>query len=366
MAQPHPIAVIHTAKTNFQFGSDKPIYLQTTPSNFVTIKTDIKNIIEQYDVLTTSAIKSQSLQENEKTTIEKFRNIGKRDILYSALAPDFIQKYQDEIRHETTYETLLSFIAEVIGSQSDKQKIAAAQRQMDSATRSVNENERWTRFYERIKRYANNISDKSEIREYLITNTFNRNVTPKLQTFLLEQGKTNLTTEGTAQFLDQMKKYKNDVVINQIEMGEATKQMAEVCKQNTQLQTQNQALHDKIDSLQSNMQQMIADAINQTKMEVNKIKATPKNTITGSDQPRNQPRYQPHYHPRNHYKRQTSNNEYPVHWELNKYGTPVRCSKCGVKGHSEQKCQGKVRCYNCQQMGHIQSRCPKQTPVSKN
>ena len=73
MTQPHPIAVIQAAKINFQYGSEKPIQSQTTPTKFINIKSDIKNRIEQFGLLTKCAISSHSLSEDDtQNTMMKF------------------------------------------------------------------------------------------------------------------------------------------------------------------------------------------------------------------------------------------------------------------------------------------------------
>ena len=360
MTQPHPIAVIQAAKINFQYGSEKPIQSQTSPTKFINIKSDIKNRIEQFDLLTKCAISSHSLSEDDTKTVQKFKEIAKRDILYSAISPDFFSKHDDEIRHETTYDTLFSFITDVIGTQTEKMKIAAAEKQLQNATRNVTENEKWNRFYDRIKRYASDVSTQGDIQKYLITNAFKKNLTPRLKTFLLEQGKTDLDTKATAIFLDNMNKHKSDVNISQIEIEGATKQIAEVCKQNTQLQIQNEDLHDKIDSLQTQMQRMITEAVNQTKLELFKINANPKNTITDRDHPQN------HSVQRSDRSHQSTNNQYPTHWELNQYGRPFTCRKCGVRGHKDENCKGLVKCYICHKTGHSKYICPNKTRQSKN
>ena len=50
-------------------------------------------------------------------------------------------------------------------------------------------------------------------------------------------------------------------------------------------------------------------------------------------------------------------------WELNKYGKPFRCRKCGLLGHKDQNCKGThLTCNKCQQVGHIAPACQ----MSKN
>jgi len=215
MSQLHPIACIQQAIRNFQFPSIKPIKLSTTPTNFTSIKMDIENRIAQYNILTTSSINTHS---NDEKSVEKkdetekdlknFQDIGRREILHSALHQDFLVKYEDDVRHETSYDKLLGFITEIVGSQSEKQKISEAKKQLQCATRNVYDNERFVRFLEKLKRVAEPISDNSEIKKYLITEAFHNNINRGLRTFLHEHEKSDTSIENIAAYLDRMNKHK--------------------------------------------------------------------------------------------------------------------------------------------------------------
>jgi len=136
--QAHLVTVIQTAKISFQYGPEKPIQLGTTATKYINVKSDITDRIEKFDLLIECLIENYSLTAEDRQTIEQFKETAKRDILYSAISTDFLSKH-DEIRHETTYDTLFAFITNAIGT----------------------ENEGWTRFYDRIKRYTNDVSTSS-------------------------------------------------------------------------------------------------------------------------------------------------------------------------------------------------------------
>ena len=152
--QPHLVTVIQTAKISFQYGPEKPIQLGTTATKYINVKSDITDRIEKFDLLIECLIENYSLTAEDRQTIEQFKETAKRDILYSAISTDFLSKH-DEIRHETTYDTLFAFITNAIGTETDKTLEAHQQ------LKDVTENERWTRFYDRIKRYTNDVSTSS-------------------------------------------------------------------------------------------------------------------------------------------------------------------------------------------------------------
>ena len=60
-----------------------------------------------------------------------------------------------------------------------------------------------------------------------------------------------------------------------------------------------------------------------------------------------------------------NDSDYPAHWEINKYGKPFRCRKCGIIGHRTESCRGnsQVSCHNCGKIGHMKFVCQE---LSKN
>ena len=323
MSKIHPIACMQQAKHNFQYGSDKPIKTKLTPANFASIKSDIINRIKQFDCLTKASLVEHSL-ENDQELLE-FQKIARRDILHSAIDPHFLSKYSDDIEYENTFDSLLQFISEIIGSQSDKQRVAEAKTKLQSASRNIDDDERFVRFLDRLKRIAGPISTNEEIKKYLITDSFHKNLNRSLRTFLHEHEKSDASIENIAAYLDRMNKHKTSH-INELEIV-ATKKMAELCEQNQQLQAQNSSIEDKLDLLKAEMKQMIAEAMAQSAMEINRIETSNKSSrnyqsgklFTNRDQKT--------------FQRQNSYRQINPKWELNKFGVPITCNKCGWKGH---------------------------------
>ena len=346
MSKIHPIACIQQAKQNFEYGSDKPIKTRVTPAHFTSIKSDIKNRINQFDRLTKASLVEHSLE----TDIELlgFQEIAKRDILHSAIDPNFLQKYSDDIEFEKTFDGLLQFISEIIGTQTEKQRISEAKAKLESISRNIEDEERFVRFLDKLKRIAEPISKNSEIKQYLITDAFNKNLNRPLRTFLHEHEKSDESIENIAAYLDRMQKYKHSH-INQIDVV-AAKKMDELCEQNQRLQTQNISIEEKLDSLKKEMQKMIVAAVAQSTMEINRIETTEKQPVkTYQPEERQYPNKDQRYH------RQRFNPK----WEVNKFGVPITCNKCGWKGHQTKNCLGLIRCVNCSEQGHAITICPK-------
>jgi len=349
----HPIACIQQAKQNFQFGIQKPVKLRTTPTNFVSIKKDITNRIAQYNGLTSASMKEHSLETDKD--ILQFQEIGRRDILHSAFGQEFLQKYEADIQHEQTFEKLLLFVTEIIGHQTEKQKIKEAKAELESATRNIEHDERFTRFLDKLRRIAQPISNNEEIRSYLITEAFHKNINRGLRTFLHEHEKNNESIDDIAKYLDRMNKHKTSHV-NQLEIDVATKKISELCLQNDKLQSQNHTIEEKLDNLKLEMQQMIAAAIAHSTTELNKIGAT-KTVEAHNQRPGNKTT-----------SKAGTRQSYNPRWELDRFGAPIQCNKCGWKGHKAANCLGLIRCSLCREQGHAITICPKRktNSITKN
>ena len=68
------------------------------------IKAKIAREVAKFSSFTDATIREFDLEADK--SIRKFQSDGKREILLSALAPDFIAKYNSEIYYVDTYEKL--------------------------------------------------------------------------------------------------------------------------------------------------------------------------------------------------------------------------------------------------------------------
>ena len=325
----HPVIAIQTAVQNFSLRS-KPITLKLKPGEFEKISDKITQEVEKYTTFTDATIKEFSLETDQ--TIRKFQVDGKREILISALAPDFIEKYQSEIHYEDTFDKLKAFVAEIIGCQSAKSRSKAAQAEMSKLTRDSSSEEKFLRFFTRLSRLAKIVTDDQNVQKFLLTEHFERSLSPALKTFLHEQGKANEEPESMAKFLDKMNKYKRSVELNSVELTETKEEI-------------HAFMQEKFDQLQAEMQKILEfhrSAKNEYSAELN---ALAKKTA-----------------PRQNFKENSRASEetFPPQWELNRYGRPIRCRKCGVRGHRDINCKGTtLTCRLCNKVGHIQPVCPK-------
>lgn len=348
-----PTAAIEQAKNCYQL-KRKLITPRTKPADFVSAKILINDNLSRFNLLADSAIEAAHTDHTDTAT--QYKNIAAKDIVISALSDDFMEKYSDEIRTTNDSESLFQLLEDIIGTLSDKQIQSNAEDELTNLSRDIENDEKFERFHKRIKRLALKASSESTIQNHLITKTFNRNLTPTIRNFLHEREKGNMATEATAKYLDQMFKHKKTASVNNIENPEASARMIE-------LQKQNRDLHEKMDSMQRLLATLLENQTSQqnSDLQIHQIKEkAPQNTkpFNLNDQ-----------RPRQNYKKtpdQQQQRYINPNWELNKYGAPYTCRKCGIRGHRDQNCRGtRLTCHLCNQEGHIKYACPQRQNQTK-
>ena len=263
-----------------------------------------------------------------KETIGKSINYYRRLIILSTLNDDFQKKYKKEIQKAKTSNQLYEFIKELIPAQSPSQLQEKANTELNEMTRYIDENESFTRFLNRIKATAADASDEETVKTWLINSQFKKNLTSKIQQFLLDHDKNNSTAEEKAKFLDSKNKHLKTEKVNLLQ----TSDMAEMKEK---IDTQNSALSELLECVGDLKMKF------DSQLEVNAIKNTGNRDET----------------------RKTSSlspSDIRQSWLYNKFGKPIRCGKCGMLGHYKKICPGtcKAICHLCQRQGHLQSACP--------
>ena len=335
----HPVIAIQTGIANFSLKS-KPISLKLEPGEFERVKTKINQEVEKFTLFTDATIDQFDLKNDAE--ILKYQEEGKREILMSALAPEFIAKYQTEILYEDTFKKLIKFVTEIIGSQSENAKSKAAREKMSKITRDSSTDEKFSRFLIRLQRLAEIVTDNKDVQKFLVNQYFDEALSPTLKTFLREKEKNKETPENIASFLDKLGKHKKVIDLNSLEISSTDEKF-------------NQ-LNDKIDSLQNEMRALMRY------QKSKEFEAETAELFALKKIPQNQPRQKTVTFSRpqvnNHNRNQKES--FPPHWELNRFGRPFRCRKCGLRGHRDQNCTGTdFVCRICHTVGHIQAACPK-------
>lgn len=333
----HPIVAIQSGAINFSLKT-KPINLKLLPSEFETVKKNVENAVEKFTNYTNATMKEFNLQSD--ADILKYQSEGKRDILIAALATDFLQKYASDLHYEDTYGKLLQFITDVFGSQSAAAKSKAAEEKMSTITRDSSTDEKFSRFLTRLERLAKIVTDEPKIQSFLVDRHFQKSLSPKIRNFLKEQKKTSSSSEDIAKFLDDMDKHKQSIDIHSLETNQTRDEI--------------HALSDKFDRLQAEMREILKFNLSQQSADAVEVNAI-------SNKKTNKPNQKP-FMSQNGHRPMRSN------WEYDRWGKPVQCKKCGLRGHRTEMCRGcRLECRNCHEIGHISPVCPKnERNTSKN
>ena len=185
---------------------------------------------------------------------------------------------------------------------------------------------------------AKQCDTNTTIQSFLIKNAFEKSINANLKQYLCDHDELDSEPIDMAKFLDKKRKHKKIVRVNEID---AEKNNAFQKEFMSQMAAQNQvlsALADKITQLTTQNSQLTSQN-SKFEAEINKLKAAPK------------------------YEKSTVQATSKVftpkpEWELNKYGKPYRCRKCGLLGHKDESCKGThLTCNNCKQVGHIAPAC---------
>ena len=294
----------------------------------------LTSVAEEFEAIGTQLAKegNAGTDVNILALIQK----GKHEILSTALATDFKEKYQDQIWSYRTFENLKKFLQAVFGSSLTKRElIMNARKKLESAHRFTNENETFTIFHGRLVAMAKPIKDNKsdETASCFIEDAFYRNLSPQHKLFLTENGYTEKSLAEIVEFLDSRRKHQKQVSVNNLGLSEIT----ELKKQIESLTLQNQQIFNLL-STPSNLTTQDPEM----PLLVNKIET--KSSINQGD---------------SKLKREKFARQPGVGVSGNSRRQQDRCWQCGLLGHLRSDCPRTCRsiCHNCGKRGHLQIVC---------
>ena len=317
--------------------------------------------------------------DEEKKIHARFKKTRLR-ILMSYLSKDFENRYEDELRGLTGSTDFFQLLGEIVGTVSDADLVRDAKDKLADSSWDTEEEETFIRFIKRVSNLAKVASkDVDILTNHYIEESWNRNLTPELRRYLLDQDKTAQTPQKTAEFLDKMKKYKRKPEVNVISARDIILQ-----EQIDNLSTQFASFPDMIrESLSVSISSIVlqqVQAMTSDIADIHRISAKKESQKTTENYQRNnnfkqderqrvseQPRNMQHQQEtlRRNYQQDRSERYYPDHFELTPDGKPYRCVTCGVLGHRSRNCRGTdFSCRYCGEVGHLKFAYPKKQ--SKN
>ena len=323
------ISKLATLHTIHQRGKINPNKSREENQEYLT---DLDQRLELFDLSSESFIPETG--NTTKETIEKSINYYRRLIILSTLNDDFQKKYKKEIQKAKDSKELYKFIKELIPAQSSSQLQEKANNELNEMTRYIDENESFTRFLNRIKTTAADASNEETVQTWMINSQFKKNLTPKIQQFLLDHDKNDSTAEEKAKFLDSKNRHLKTESVNLLQTSDVAEMKEKIEIQNSALSELLECVGDlkmKLDS------QVEINAIKNQKHQPSRDKTVKTRPLALADIRQN--------------------------WLYNKFGKPIRCGQCGMLGHYKNICPGtcKAICHLCQKQGHLQSACPTKT-----
>jgi hypothetical protein len=376
----HPIEILQNFEENFRESVPK-IMLKMPKRKFQDIKSKFTTDTEDMSIILSTAMKNYNIEtgsDEEKKINTRFKKTRLR-ILMSYLSKDFENRYEDELRGLTGSTDFFQLLGEIIGTVSNADLVKDAKEKLADISRDTEEEETFTRFIKRVSNLAKIASKDVEIlTNHYIEESWNRNLTPELRRYLLDQDKTAQTPQKTAEFLDKMKKYKRKPGVNVISARDIILQ-EQIDNLSSQFASFPDMIRESLNVSISSIVQQQVKAMTSEIADIHRISAKKESQKSSENQQQNnfkkderqrvseQSRNTQHDREmqRGNYHQERSERPYPDHFELAPDGKPYRCATCGVLGHRSRNCRGtNFSCRYCGEVGHLKFACPKKQ--SKN
>ena len=333
-----PTQMMNILAANFR--PSQKIKVNHPKKEFRKLIEEVENEIELFDDNADSAI--SNFQITDETKIRKLQKRCKIKMILNALSTDFTSKFADQIEDLESTE-LIEFIKNRIGFESEKEISDAALTQIRTASRHINENEKFTEFLDRLYSYSRKMKKlDGVIKTHLVEEAFRENLTPKIKRFLLEHDKNTEEIKEIAKYLDRMQKYKKDISINEIAVSsDFTDLKNEIAELKAFLKESSINTSQQLNELRDDIYKHKKE-----KAEIFKIATQPKRESVRNIQNKS-------------YQMETSVFQHNPSWEYNRFGKPFRCRHCGILGHKDESCKGtNLTCGKCQKIGHTFPACP--------
>ena len=124
--------------------------------------------------------------------------------------------YSLEIRNKQNGKELLHFIKQIACRATKDDLITTAKENLRNLTRREFEEEPFGLFLDRLECVTDQITTDKAVRNYLIEDRFNDQISPENRQFLLDKDKSDDSVVSKAKFLDQRQKYKKNIPRQQI------------------------------------------------------------------------------------------------------------------------------------------------------
>jgi hypothetical protein len=337
---------------------------------FEISKTCLEDRVKQFKNLF-----EQSLRHFSRTDDTDLKNQLERKLVglvRNSCSTDFLVENGRDLATEKTFESALSFLADVFGSETEEERREEAKNQFEKLARRTDKNEKFSHFLKRIKSLAKRFVENSDALDYIVSEKFKSMIEPSNVTFLKNNCCYQKSADEVSKFLDDRERHMivhvSAVGANQLnsfmdETGEMlNKQLSAIYDNNRKIQEANESKNAEM-----------AKAIKELSAKISELTVAKKPSNFSPNphnfgQPQGQnfgiPPFQPNFPAQNHrFQAPGAQNNFtgPNQRGQNFYGQnrfPIICNHCGKPGHSKRYCRF-VTCNLCKAQGHVQKDCPK-------
>jgi len=309
---------------------------------------------------------SEFNEENDEETTE-FKNFNEIELVKTALASNFLSKYETEIENFDTADKLVTFLKSVVGTVSEVQKQQNARKELMEASRRIDEEESFSMFHTRLENLTKLCDSNAAVQTFLLKDAFGKNLNSDIKQFLREHNKTGITPKEMAEYLDKMQKHKKSARVNEIQieennafqnelmnrlemqskaMAEQSQMMAALTAKIAELSTQNNEFTTQTSDLRAEIFKLkTTSKTNRPRKSNNSDSSNWRNTENSAE---NSAEKTLPAQPKPWFKRQN-------------WGNSIHCRKCGLKNHTDENCvfNPQLQCFRCNGNGHIATVCRK-------
>lgn len=306
ISKSHPSVLITRLTEYFECKGDKPIKVGLSNSSLKIAEKIIKRNKQRFDA--SAEVEIKNFGSKDQTTSAAIKE-GQAEIILSFCSDEYRRKYHESLVDLEGFDDILSFIKSKVEIPTKEQQADAEFKKLFACTRMEDENETFSSYINRLTKIAKNVDGDQNTQLFLVKSVFKKNLA-KFNQFLIDHRMSSRDINDIAIFLDERNKHKRNLLVNEINQT------------NVLLTEMENRLSDKLDEKVERIMALMCTTATPT---VNKV------AVNASGK------------------------------KSNKSNETEFCSKCGMRNHKTEECNGGCRltCFICKQQGHLKNVCPK-------
>ena len=240
-------------------------------------------------------------------------------------------KYKDDLHNLVGQTELLERLRGLIGCPSEGERRKSHKAALKLLTRRAETEERYTDFLRRIKDIAKQITTEEGCIKYIVDEKFYDSLHQKEKEFVKIHLQGQNTPASVAKLLDDKEQFKRTASIATLNAHSGLEAKIDAkFDAFTAMMEAMMASQRTVENENRHLHQRLSEATYPQRREINAVANVP---------------------PEN--KKWEPRNEWQKNWQLNKWGYPVSCHECGLRGHLQADCKGTRRvCEICGKQGH--------------